>query len=131
MLFFSIGTYDFINIAIQNMDYLTSQYSAVGVEYFTHYPILLLCLFGFNILTGVAGIVIAHFNTGWASRLILISGSANLILIFITVVFMNRIENIGFGMTLQDSSVMLGTFGLYFYYRWLNKGLHSAKFCGT
>jgi hypothetical protein len=121
LLFFSIGTYDFINIAMQNMNYLASQYSPIGVEYFTNYPLPLLCLFGINILTGIAGIVIAFFNKLWAMRLILISCATNFILIFITVIFMNRIKNIGLGMTLQDTAVMLATFGLYFYYRWLNK----------
>jgi hypothetical protein len=121
LLFFSIGAYDFINIAMQNINYLTSQYSLIGVEYFTNYPLPLLCLFGINIITGIVGIVIALINKNWAMRLILISGVANFILIFITVVFMNRVTNIGLGSTLQDTAVMLATFGLYFYYRWLSK----------
>jgi uncharacterized membrane protein (UPF0136 family) len=120
LLFFGVGTYDFINIAMQNMNYLTSQYSPTGVEYFTNYPFPLLCLFGFNLLTGVAGIIIALFNTGWASKLILTSGIANFILIFITVIFLNRVKNIGLSMTLQDTTVMLATFGLYLYYRRLS-----------
>lgn len=120
LLFFSIGAYDFVNIAMQNMNYLTMQYSPLGVEYFTNYPLALLCLFGINILTGILGIIIALFNKRCAMNLILISGTTNFILIFITVVFMNRVKNIGLGMTLQDTAVMLATFGLYFYYRWLN-----------
>ena len=121
LIFFSVGAYDFINIATQNMDYLTSQYSPKGVVYFTNYSFSLLCLFGLNVLTGITGIVVALFRLDWASRLILICGIANFILIFITVIFMNRLNIIGFGMTLQDSSVMLATFGLYFYYKCLNK----------
>lgn len=121
LLFFSVGAYDFINIAIQNINYLTNQYSPIGVAYFTNYPFSLLCLFGFNVFTGVAGIVVSLYRIGLASRLILISGVTNFILIFITVAFMNRVKNIGFGMTLQDTSIMLSTFGLYFYYRWINK----------
>jgi uncharacterized membrane protein (UPF0136 family) len=121
ILFFSIGAYDFINIATQNMYYLTSHYSPLGVTYFTNYPNSLLCLFGFNVLTGIAGIILSLFRLDWASRLILISGITNLILIFITVIFMDRVKNIGFDMTLQDASIMVATFGLHFYYRWLNK----------
>lgn len=104
---------------MQNKKYLISQYSALGVQYFTNYPFPLLCLFGFNILTGVTGILIAFFKPGWASRLILISAIANFLLITITVVFMDRVRIIGLSMTLQDTLVMLATFGLYFYYKWL------------
>jgi hypothetical protein len=121
LLLFSIGAYDFINIASQNMNYLSNQYSAEGVLYFTNYPLLLLFLFGINVFSGFIGIFIALFNKVWAKRLIIISCGSNFLLIFITVLLMDRIKNIGLGMTIQDILVMLATCGLYFYYRWLNK----------
>lgn len=121
LLFFNIGAFDFINIATQNMDYLTNLYSSLGVEYFTNYPLPLLILFGINIVSGIAGIISALFNKRLAMKLMLVSGTTNFILIFITVIFMDRINVIGIKMTLTDVAVMLGTFGLYFYYKWLSE----------
>lgn len=68
LFFFSIGAYDFINIALKNMNYLTAMYSKLGVEYFVNYPLPLLVLFGLNFASGLFGIVIALFNKRLAMK---------------------------------------------------------------
>lgn len=121
LFFFSIGAYDFVNIASKNISYLTSMYSTSGVEYFMNYPVPLLVLFGINIICGILGIIIALFNRRLAKKLVLISGISNSILTFITVTFMNRIQIIGLDMTITDITVIIATFGLFLYYKWVDR----------
>lgn len=90
--FYAIGSYDFINVAIKNEYYLSKMYTPEGVAYFLGYPLPLLFLFGLNIAAGLSGILLALFHPKISWKLLLLSGTANTLLIFITVTFMDRLR---------------------------------------
>lgn len=121
LFFYAIGSYDFINIALQNEEYLSGMYTQEGVTYFLNYPLPLLLLFGLNVAAGLSGILLALFQPKIAGRLLLLSGAASVLLIFITVIFMDRLRIIGLSMTGTDALVCLATFALAFYYFRLEK----------
>jgi hypothetical protein len=121
VLFLSIGAYDFIGVASHNMAYLTKQYSAAGVEYFTNYPVMLLILFGINVFGTIAAMIIAFWRKKWATIITLIAAVSDLILILMTVFGRGRIEAIGLGLTIQDMAVDLAIFALAYYFWWLSK----------
>lgn len=84
--FYAIGSYDFINVAIKNEYYLSKMYTPEGVAYFLGYPLPLLFLFSLNIAAGLSGILLALFHPKISWKLLLLSGTANTLLIFITVI---------------------------------------------
>lgn len=89
LFFYAIGSYDFINVAIKNEYYLSKMYTPEGVAYFLGYPLPLLFLFGLNIAAGLSGILLALFHPKISWKSLLLSGTANTLLIFITVTFMD------------------------------------------
>ena len=121
LFFYAIGSYDFINVAIKNEYYLSKMYTPEGVAYFLGYPLPLLFLFGLNIAAGLSGILLALFHPKISWKLLLLSGTANTLLIFITVTFMDRLRIIGLTMTVTDMLVCAATFALAFYYSHLEK----------
>ena len=121
LFFYAIGSYDFINIALKNEEYLSGMYTQEGVAYFLNYPMPLLLLFGLNVAAGLSGILLALFRPKIAGRLLFLSGAASALLIFITVTFMDRLRIIDLSMTGTDALVCLATFALAFYYSRLGK----------
>lgn len=121
LFFYAIGSYDFINIALKNEEYLSGMYTQEGVAYFLNYPLPLLLLFGLNVAAGLSGILLALFRPKIAGRLLLLSGAASALLLFITVTFMDRLRIIGLSMTGTDALVCLATFALALYYFRLGK----------
>lgn len=109
LFFYAIGSYDFINVAIKNEYYLSKMYTPEGVAYFLGYPLPLLFLFGLNIAAGLSGILLALFHPKISWKLLLLSGTANTLLIFITVTFMDRLRIIGLTMTGTDMLVCAAT----------------------
>lgn len=116
LFFYAIGGYDFINIALKNEKYLSGMYTPEGVAYFLGYPPPLLFLFGLNIAAGLCGILLALFRPRFSCKLLLLSGAANALLIFITVSFMDRLRIIGPSMAATDVLVCMATFALAYYY---------------
>lgn len=121
LFFYAIGSYDFINIALKNEEYLSGMYTQEGVAYFLNYPLPLLLLFGLNVAAGLSGILLALFRPKITGRLLFLSGAASALLIFITVTFMDRLRIIGLSITGTDALVCLATFALAFYYSRLGK----------
>lgn len=121
LFFASLGLRDFYMVASQNHGYIESLYGRNGIAYFTDYPWPLLALFFVNVTCGAAAAIVAFFDKQQASKLALASAVTGLLLIVATVAFRDRINALGPRMILQDTAVMLATFGLYFYYRRLGQ----------
>ena len=121
MLLMLVGLYDFVMVATHNMAYLSNRYTAEGVAYFTNYPLYLLVLFGVNVISIIAALVVALWNRRMAMWLAIVSGVADVVLLVITVFFRNRFEAIGTGLTVQDIAICVGIFALALYFRWLSQ----------
>ncbi len=121
VFFMFFGVYDFIMVVTQNQAYLTSMYTPAGVAYFTNYPLALFVLFGLSTVGTLFAVVASFWSKHLAMQLALIAGSADVVLLLVTVLLRNRLEAIGIAQTVQDMLICVGIFALVLYYWWLSK----------
>ncbi|MFT4231835.1 MAG: hypothetical protein QM606_03535 [Leucobacter sp.] len=120
-LFMSVGLYDFVMVAAQDQAYLTSRYTPEGVAYFSDYPWYLLALFGINVIGVMLALIVSLWSRRAAMRLALVSAVADVVLLVITILFRDRFEAIGIGLTVQDIAICLGIVLLAWYFHRLSR----------
>lgn len=119
--FMSVGLYDFVMVATRNQAYLTDRYTPEGVAYFADYPWYLLVLFAINVIGVMLALIVSLWNRHAAMWLALVSGTADVVLLVVTIFFRDRFAAIGTGLTLQDIAICVGIFVLAEYFRRLAK----------
>ena len=116
------GVYDYFMMLGLNVDYYNSKhYGEAVVAYFTNYPIGLLILYTVNIFCGLLSPILLLFRTRLAMWVAFISAVSMLFLEVLTFSFRNRWNVLGPWVSLFDITLLLMTWGLFFYCRALAK----------
>ncbi|WP_155974795.1 hypothetical protein [Virgibacillus sp. CM-4] len=114
---YMIGIYDYIMSLSLNTAYFDSQDDGNDqYHYFSNY--LLIC-WTLNLISGMIAPIFLLLRMKRSIILALLSTVALFLLNAITFIFMNRLTIFGFTQSLFDLSILLLTFGLYWYCRYM------------
>lgn len=116
------GIYDYFMMLGHNADYYNFRhYGKAVVEYFTNYPTVFLILYTTNIFCGLICPILLLFRAPWVKRIGFASAVSMLFLEILTFTFRNRWNVFGPWISLFDITLLLMTWGLFFYCRALTK----------
>jgi hypothetical protein len=115
---YAVGVYDFIMIHSGNAEeYMLRNFAPSSVAYLANYPLLPLCFWVLNLATGIAAPILLLLRQKIAVWVALTSGVADLVLMFISFTFLNRLDALGAQTTAFDIGIAIITF-LGFAYCW-------------
>ncbi len=122
LFLYTMGAYDYFMMLGHNTAYYESKnYGEAVYTYFTNYPLLPLVFWTTNIFSSIAASILLLLRHRWAVYVSLVSAVSIAILEFLTFVFRDRWNVLGPWVAIFDISIMLMTFGLFFYCRNLAK----------
>ncbi|ADZ20651.1 membrane protein [Clostridium acetobutylicum EA 2018] len=116
------GVYDYFMMLGHNVDYYNSKhYGEAVVAYFTNYPIVFLILYTTNIFCGLICPILLLFRIQWAMWIGFASAVSMFFLEVLTFAFRNRWDVFGPFISIFDITLLIITWGLFFYCRKLTK----------
>lgn len=89
------GARDYVLILIGDTDYIRAQFGAEGVTYFTDYPLVLRGVWTLNILGGLTAPLLLVARRRWAFPVAVIAAAAQIVLLVVTFVFLDRWASLG------------------------------------
>ncbi len=117
-----MGIYDFFMMLSHNKAYFASHgYGQVVIEYFTNYPLYFMVFWIVNLLAGFISPILLILKDERSKNLALISTIADAILLILTFAFRNRWYALGIRVAVFDFFILVITFGLYLYCRYIFK----------
>ncbi|MBI5962723.1 MAG: hypothetical protein HY863_04555 [Chloroflexi bacterium] len=122
LFLYSMGAYDYFMMLGHNAAYYESKnYGEEVYTYFTNYPLLPLIFWTINIFSSLVASVLLLLRRHWVVYVSLVSAISIAILEFLTFAFRDRWNILGPWIAIFDISIMLMTFGFFFYCRNLAK----------
>ncbi|MBP1904607.1 hypothetical protein J2Z32_001230 [Paenibacillus turicensis] len=120
LFIYANGVYDYFMMLGLNEDYYTAKnYGEAVINYFSNYPVIPLILYTINIFSGVLAPCFLLLRLRWAVTLAGLSAFSILGLEFITFTWMNRWDILGAAVSLFDIFILLLTFAMYLYSKFL------------
>ena len=128
LFMYSMGIYDLFMMLSHNEGYYISHgYGNQVIQYFTNYPIYFLALWITNLICGFVAPILLMLRNKAAKSFALVSAVADLLLITFTSIFRDRFDVLGTGVACFDVFILLITFGLYFYCRYIDHHYQMKK----
>lgn len=118
LFLYVMGTYDIFMMLSHNAVYYTSKgYGESAVTYFTNYPLYLLIFWILNLVGGLLSPVMYLVKNKHSYKVAFVSAGTDFILMFLGVVFRNRISALGMNIFCFDLFILIITFlyGIYLY----------------
>lgn len=120
LFIYANGVYDYFMMLGLNEDYYRAKnYGEAVKNYFSNYPVIPLILYTINIFMGVLAPCLLLLRSRWAVLLAGLSAFTILGLEFITFTWMNRWDILGAAVSLFDIFILLLTFAMYLYSKYL------------
>lgn len=120
LFIYANGVYDYFMMLGLNEDYYTAKnYGKAVKNYFSNYPVIPLILYTINIFMGVLAPCLLLFRSRWTVTIAGLSAFSILGLEFITFTWMNRWNILGAAVSLFDIVILLLTFAMYLYSKYL------------
>lgn len=120
LFIYANGVYDYFMMLGLNKDYYRAKnYGEAVKNYFSNYPVIPLILYTINIFMGVLAPCLLLLRSRWAVLLAGLSAFTILGLEFITFTWMNRWDILGAAVSLFDIFILLLTFAMYLYSKYL------------
>ena len=109
-----MGIYDMCMMLGHDPDYFAKQgYGQRVVEYFTDYPVYFLVFWLVNLVAGLVAPILYLLRKRVATTFALVSVSADVILIVLTVLFRNRLAVLGTKIFIYDVIILLISVSFY------------------
>jgi hypothetical protein len=116
LFLYAIGLYDFVMTVARDQNYFSDRgYRLQVLSYFATYPVPLMALWGFHIVTGILAPLVAVFLPRAALWLMAVSVVCDAVLVAFTTLFRDRAAIFGPQMFLTDLTILVLS-GLYLWY---------------
>ena len=99
------GFRDYLLILIQDTDYIEGQFGSGGVAYFTDYPPALRAIWAINVLGGLIAPVLLLARSRWAAPTARVAAAAQVVLLAVTLAFLDRWAMLGAAISWFDIGV--------------------------
>ncbi|MFN3340274.1 MAG: hypothetical protein ACK40Z_11305, partial [Dietzia sp.] len=103
------GARDYLLILVGDAGYIRGQFGTDGVTYFADYPLVLRAIWTINILGGLIAPVLLVILNRWALAVAVVAATAQIVLLAVTLAFLDRWAMLGAATSWFDIGVGVAT----------------------